>query len=316
MMIPQLNAMYKGDYSRKKTLVDYGFRLPSTLDNRPLKFNEFIQYNNQIVYISATPSQYEIDDSYGLVIHQIIRPTGLLEPIISIHKTENQIENIIDELKKQIAKKERSIILTTTIRMSEELAKFLIEKEIKTAYIHSELKTLERAEIIRKLRKGIYDVIVGINLLREGIDIPEVSLVMVLDADQESFFRSHRSLMQICGRAARNVNGRVILYADKITKAMHQTIELSASRRKLQESYNKKHNITPKTIKKPIPLPIIPNEEMKEINSIFNNKKQSIDKINNLIEDLTKKMLYASKKLDFEKAIKLRNIILELKTKI
>ena len=315
MMVPQLNAMYNGSMARKNNLVDFGFRLPSALDNRPLKFEEFSKFDYKKIFLSATPSEYEINLSHGLVSEQIIRPTGLLEPKIEIRKTKNQIENIVDSIIKQNKKNERTIILTTTIRMSEELTKYLQEKSFKASYIHSELKTLQRTEILRKLRKGIIDVVVGINLLKEGIDLPEVSLVLVLDADHESFFRSTKALIQIVGRAARNVNGNVVLYADKVTKAMAETIAISDARRELQTKYNKKHNIIPKTIIKPIPAPIVSDNNLSSINSLLTNNKINKREIQNLIEDFNKQMLTASKNLNYERAAQLRDIIIELKNK-
>lgn len=315
MMIPQLNAMYNGDRARKSNLVEYGFRLPSALDNRPLKFEEFQKYHNQKIYVSATPSQYEIDISHGLVAEQIIRPTGLLEPMIEIRPIKNQIEDIIDEIKIQNKKNERTIILTTTIRMSEELTKFLQAKKLKVAYIHSELKTLQRTEILRKLRKGIVDVVVGINLLKEGIDLPEVSLVIVLDADKESFFRSTKALIQIVGRASRNKNGRVIFYADRKTKAMNETMEISDKRRLIQKAYNKKHKITPKTIIKSIPAPIVSDGNLGAINLLLAKDKINKKNASKLIDDFTQQMLKASKDLNYERAAQLRDIIIELKTK-
>ncbi|MBZ4203829.1 excinuclease ABC subunit UvrB, partial [Mycoplasma sp. CH-Wi4] len=243
MMIPQLKAMYKGDRSRKQTLVDYGFRLPSALENRPLRFDEFeSEFDFQKVYISATPDEYELDQTNGVITPLFVRPTGLLNPLITVKPTKGQVEDIYDELQKQKTKGERSLILTTTKTLAEELTRYFMERNEKIAYLHSEHKTFERNEILRKLRKGIYDCVVGINLLREGIDLPEVSLIMVLDADNESFFRSTRSLIQITGRAARNSNGRVIFYGDSVSKSMKEAIEHNTLIRKIQEEYNKKHN--------------------------------------------------------------------------
>lgn len=313
MMIPQLNAMYNGDRARKQNLVDYGFRLPSALDNRPLKFSEFVEFHNQKIYVSATPGEYELSVSHGLVTNQIIRPTGLLEPQIDVISNDNLIENIMDKIKDQLNKKERTIILTTTIRTAEELTKFLQEKRIKVNYIHNELKTLQRSEILRKLRKGIIDVVIGINLLKEGIDLPEVSLVMVLDADKESFFRSTRALIQIVGRAARNKNGKVIFYGNKITKAMQETIDITNERRNYQKEYNKKHNIIPTTIIKPIPLPISTDGNKGALNLLLHNKKAKKKELEILIQDLRKQMLQASKAMNYERAAQLRDIILELK---
>ena len=313
MMIAQLNAMYNGDRARKQNLVDYGFRLPSALDNRPLKFSEFVEFHNQKIYVSATPGEYELSVSHGLVTNQIIRPTGLLEPQIDVISNDNLIENIMDKIKDQLNKKERTIILTTTIRTAEELTKFLQEKRIKVNYIHNELKTLQRSEILRKLRKGIIDVVIGINLLKEGIDLPEVSLVMVLDADKESFFRSTRALIQIVGRAARNKNGKVIFYGNKITKAMQETIDITNERRNYQKEYNKKHNIIPTTIIKPIPLPISTDGNKGALNLLLHNKKAKKKELEILIQDLRKQMLQASKAMNYERAAQLRDIILELK---
>ncbi len=317
MMIPQLNGMYNGDHARKMNLVDYGFRLPSALDNRPLKFEEFEKYDFQKIYISATPGNYELDLTNGEVVTQYIRPTGLLDPVIEIHPATNQVDDMYDELQKQIKNKARTIIVTTTKKTAEELTKFFQAKKIKIAYIHSEHKTLERNEILRKLRKGIYDVVIGINLLREGIDLPEVSLIMVLDADKESFFRSKSSLIQIVGRAARNENGRVIFYADSISKSMQATIDDNLMKREIQSKYNKKHNIIPHTIKKPIFEPIEGHDITNAIKLIQNQKSNSKKKeveIKKIIEDLRSEMKKAAEKLDFERATQLRDMILELET--
>ncbi len=314
MMIPQLNAMHNGDRSRKQNLVNYGFRLPSALDNRPLRFDEFDNYKFQRIFVSATPGDYEIDLVEGEIVSQIIRPTGLLDPTIEVFPSENQIENIYDRIQEQIKKNERSFILTTTKRTSEELTKHFQSLGVKIAYIHSDYKTFERNEILRKLRKGIYDVIVGINLLKEGIDIPEVSLIMVLDADKESFFRSKRSLIQITGRAARNVNGHVIFYADGISKSMKETIEDNNYKRSVQEKYNKENNIIPKTIIKPIPEPIQGHSLQSAIDHVLNtnNKKTKKVETKKLIEGLRKEMKEAAKKLEFERATEIRDIIIEL----
>ncbi|VEU75159.1 excinuclease ABC subunit B [Mycoplasmopsis maculosa] len=317
MMIPQLKAMFKGDNSRKKTLVDYGFRLPSALENRPLRFEEFEkEFDFQTIYISATPDEFELDKTHGVVTNLFVRPTGLLNPIIEVRKKENQVENIYDELQKQKEKNERTLILTTTKRFAEELTRYFLEKNEKIAYIHSEHSTFERNQILRKLRKGVYDCVIGINLLREGIDLPEVSLIIVLDADQESFFRSTRSLIQIAGRAARNENGKVIFYADKMSKSMQETIDQNTEIRKIQEEYNKINNIIPKTIIKPIPEPIQGSGIEGSIDFYFKNttKKTSSGQPSReeLIKNLRKQMEQASKELDYERAIELRDIILEL----
>ncbi|MEE3928117.1 excinuclease ABC subunit UvrB [Mycoplasmopsis ciconiae] len=319
MMIPQIRGMYKGDYARKKNLVDYGFRLPSALENRPLKFDEFEEINLQKIYISATPGEYELDKSAGVVTRLYVRPTGLLDPIIETRSTKNQIEDIYDSLIKQRENDQRSMILTTTKRQAEELSNYLISKKIKAAYIHSEHNTFVRNEILRKLRKGVYEVVIGINLLREGIDLPEVSLVMVLDADKESFMRNTTSLIQIVGRAARNANGKVILYCDSISKSMQQTIDDNNEKRKIQIEYNQLHNITPKTIIKPIPEPIQGHDISNAIEAIL-AKQQASSKMSKsdkkskeeVIKKLREQMNQAAKELDYERAIELRDIILEL----
>lgn len=306
MMIPQIKGMYAGDRSRKETLVNYGFRLPSALDNRPLKLDEYEGFSQQRIFVSATPSDYEIDKTNGVVTEILIRPTGLLDPTIEVVSTNNQIEDIVDRVKNAINMKQRVFVLTITIRMAEELTRYLQEKSIKVAYIHNELKAFERNEILRKLRMGVYDVVIGINLLREGIDVPEVALILVLDADKESFFRSKTSLIQISGRAARNENGLVIFYADKMTKSMEEAIAITQYRRKIQKEYNKKHNIIPQTIKKDIPEPIYSDIISKtKISTLSKTQKKEY------INDLRKAMLDASKKLDFERAAQIRDLILE-----
>ena len=310
--LPQVRAMYNGDRARKNTLVDYGFRLPSALDNRPLKFEEFEKKINQVIYVSATPGDYELEKAENKV-DQIIRPTGLLDPTIEIRKTEGQIDNLIGEIKTRREKNERVLITTLTIRMSEELTKYLKELDIKVAYLHSEIKTLERLKIIRDLRLGKYDCIVGINLLREGLDIPEVSLIAILDADKEGFLRSERSLIQTIGRCARNANGHVIMYADNVTDSMKKAIEETSRRRKLQEEYNKENNIIPKTIIKEIGE-VISNEDEKELEKIEKEQKTDIINIES-IEKIEEEMKKAAKNLDFERAMELRDILLELKTK-
>ena len=315
--IPQVRGMFNGDRSRKQTLVDYGFRLPSALDNRPLNFEEFEQKIKQVIYVSATPGDYELKRSYEIV-EQIIRPTGLLDPLIEVRKTKNQIDFIMADLKKQISKHERTLITTLTIKMSEDLTAYLKENGIKVAYLHSEIKALERLEIIRNLRQGIYDVLVGINLLREGLDIPEVSLICILDADKEGFLRSERSLIQTIGRAARNKDGRVIMYADTITESMQKAIDETNRRRHIQEEYNRLHHITPTTIKKEIgeSLSIESdniNENINEIISVETFKKASKIEQKNIIATLEKQMKEAASKLNFEEAMSIRDIIFELK---
>ena len=310
--LPQVRAMYNGDRARKTTLVEYGFRLPSALDNRPLKFEEFEKKLDQIIYVSATPGDYELALSENTV-DQIIRPTGLLDPTIEIRKTEGQIDDLIGEIRKREQKNERVLITTLTIRMSEELTKYLKEMDIKVAYLHYEITTLDRMKIVNELRLGKYDCIVGINLLREGLDIPEVSLIAILDADKEGFLRSERSLIQTIGRCARNENGHVIMYADKITDSMKIAIDETSRRRKVQEEYNKKHNITPKTIKKEV-HELISNFDDKTLEKMQKTKKHDIIDIES-IEKIEQEMKKAAKELDFERAMQLRDILFELKTK-
>ena len=316
--IPQVRGMFNGDRSRKQTLVDYGFRLPSALDNRPLNFEEFESKINQVIYVSATPGDYELSRS-AEVIEQIIRPTGLLDPLIEVRPTKGQIDRIMFDIKERIKNNERVLITTLTIKMSEDLTAYLKEAGIKVAYLHSEIKALERLEIIRKLRKGTFDVLVGINLLREGLDIPEVSLICILDADKEGFLRSSRSLIQTTGRAARNANGKVIFYADNMTDSMKKCIEETSRRRKIQEEYNRINNIIPKTIIKDI------GEEVTIINDVSANvydeitvedyRKLSKIEQHKLIEKLEKQMKEAAKNLEFEEAMQLRDIIFELKSR-
>ena len=309
--IPQVKAMYNGDRARKMNLVDYGFRLPSALDNRPLKFEEFEEKINKVIYVSATPGDYEISKTNGQIVEQIIRPTGLLDPKIEVRPTKNQIDNLIEEIEKQNEKNERTLITTLTIRMAEELTNYLKSLNIKVAYLHNEVKTLERLKIIRELRIGKYDVIVGINLLREGIDIPEVSLIAIMDADKQGFLRSARSLIQTIGRAARNASGRVIMYADTVSDSMKEAIYETERRRSIQEKYNEKFNITPKTIIKEIPE-VISNETEKKIEREEKlSKKEKMD----LIDSLTKEMKQAASNLDFERAMELRDIIFDIENK-
>ena len=312
--IPQVRGMYNGDRSRKQTLVDYGFRLPSALDNRPLNFQEFESKIDQVIYVSATPGDYEVENS-NEVIEQIIRPTGLLDPLIEVKPTIGQIDDIIFNLKDQIAKGEKTLITTLTIKMSEELTRYLKEVGIKVAYLHSEIKALERLEIIRKLRMGVYDCIVGINLLREGLDIPEVSLVMILDADKEGFLRSERSLIQTIGRAARNANGKVIMYADKMTDSMANAIKETYRRREIQEEYNKANGIVPQTIIKEIGEALIITQEEKQTDTIMDsdlNKMTLVEK-RQLVKTLEEQMRQASRSLNFEEAMMLRDAIIEIK---
>ena len=307
--IPQIRGMYNGDHARKKMLVDYGFRLPSAMDNRPLKFDEFEQKINQVICVSATPGDYELEKTNQKFIEQIIRPTGLLDPIIEVRPTKNQIDNLVEEIESHKQKNERVLITTLTIRMAEELTQYLKKIDIKVAYLHSEIKTLERLKIIRNLRIGTYDVLVGINLLREGLDIPEVSLVAIMDADKQGFLRSDRSLIQTIGRAARNANGKVIMYADEISNSMEIAIEETKRRRKIQMEYNKKHNITPTTIKKEIP-DIVKNEEKVEKPKTKMTKKEK----QNYLANIEKEMKEAAKNLDFERAMELRDILFEIES--
>ena len=302
--LPQIRGMYNGDRSRKENLVEYGFRLPSALDNRPLKYDEFTKKIDQVIYVSATPGDEELNLTNNEVVEQVIRPTGLLDPTIEIRKTDGQIDDLVSEIRKRQEKNERVLVTTLTIRMSEELTAYLKELDISVAYLHSEVKTLERMQIIHDLREGKYDVVVGINLLREGLDIPEVSMIAIMDADKEGFLRSRRSLIQTIGRCARNANAHVIMYADKMTDSMKEAIDETARRRSIQEKYNKEHGIIPKTIKKNI-SEVISNIDKTKITQ----KKYSINKI----EELEKEMREAAKNLDFERAMELRDIIFEIK---
>lgn len=308
--LPQVRGMYRGDRSRKQTLVDYGFRLPSALDNRPLNFEEFNDKVDQVIYLSATPGDYELEKT-PYVVEQIIRPTGLLDPHIDVRPKQGQIDDIVAEIMKRIENKQRTLITTLTIKMSEDLTNYFKELGLKVAYLHSEIKSLERIEIIRDLRLGVYDVLVGINLLREGLDIPEVSLICILDADKQGFLRSTRSLIQTIGRAARNSDGQVIMYADKMSDSMTEAIEETKRRRQIQETYNKEHNITPRTIMKDVHESISIKQEVTEEKPISKMSKKEKEKV---ISDLEKEMRSAAKKLDFERAAELRDIIIELKT--
>ena len=316
--IPQLIGMYRGDRSRKETLVEYGFRLPSALDNRPLRFDEFEERVNQVIYVSATPGPYELSKAEQIV-EQIIRPTGLVDPEIIVRPARNQIDDLIGWIRDRIRKNERCIVITLTKRMSEDLTEYLLDIGIKARYIHSDMDALERVAVIRDLRMGVFDVIVGINLLREGLDLPEVSLVAILDADKEGFLRSERSIIQICGRAARNVNGTVILYADRITESMRRAIEESNRRRRIQLEYNKKHGITPETIKKEIDniLESVYEADYVKVPEIGEEEEryESIEDMEKEIERLKKEMKEAAKKLEFEKAALLRDKIKELEKK-
>ena len=310
--LPQVRGMYNGDRARKMNLVDYGFRLPSALDNRPLKYEEFEKKINQAIYVSATPGDLELEHTNNQYVEQIIRPTGLLDPTIEVRKTEGQIDDLVGEINERINKDERILITTLTIRMAEELTNYLKELDIKVAYLHSEVKTLERMQIIHDVRAGKYDVLVGINLLREGLDIPEVSLIAILDADKEGFLRSNRSLIQTIGRCARNANGHVIMYGDKITDSMQQAIDETARRRKIQEEYNKEHGIIPQTIKKEI-REVISNTDTKESKG---KKKITKKEIARNIENVEEEMREAARNLDFERAMELRDILFEMKSNL
>ena len=308
--VPQVRGMYNGDRARKMNLVEYGFRLPSALDNRPLKFDEFEKKMNQVIYVSATPGDYEMDKVKGKVVEQIIRPTGLLDPLIDVRSTKNQIDDLIEEIHTRIERNERVLVTTLTIRMAEELTNYLKNIDIKVAYLHSEVKTLQRMQIIHDLRVGKYDVLVGINLLREGIDIPEVSLIAIMDADKQGFLRSTRSLIQTIGRCARNSNGRVIMYADTISDSMKESIDETMRRRSIQEEYNHIHGIVPTTIMKEIRDVISNEEEVKELPKKKLSKKEKDD----MIDELEKEMKRAAADLDFEKAMELRDAIFELQS--
>lgn len=308
--LPQVRGMYNGDQARKQVLVEYGFRLPSALDNRPLKFDEFNKLINQAIYVSATPGNYEMELCNNKVVEQIIRPTGLLDPTIEVKPTKGQIDDLVSEIYKRKEKNERVLITTLTIRMAEELTKYLKDLEIKVAYLHSEVKTLERMKIIRDLRLGKYDVIVGINLLREGIDIPEVSLIAILDADKQGFLRSERSLIQTIGRAARNALGHVIMYADTISESMETAIKETSRRREIQNKYNEDHGIIPKTIIKEVHEIISNNKELEEAEPTKLSKKEKM----NLMIAIENEMKEAAKNLDFERAMELRDALYELKS--
>ena len=321
--ISQVHAMYGGDRSRKENLVEYGFRLPAAMDNRPLKFEEFESLQNQVLYVSATPADYELNKTQGVYVEQVIRPTGLLDPVIEVRSSENQIDDLIEEIQQRIEKDERTLVTTLTKRMAEELTKYLSRIQIRCRYIHSDVDTLERVEIMQDLRKGLFDVLVGVNLLREGLDLPEVSLVAILDADKEGFLRSERSLTQTVGRAARNLNGKAIMYADKITKSMQKTMDETAYRRKKQMAYNRAHNVKPKALNKSLDNALTQNsvssyyyeqEALKaaETESAYLTKPELEQKI----RDSRKLMEAAAKELDFIMAAKFRDQITEYKKKL
>jgi excinuclease ABC subunit B len=312
--IPQIRAMYNGDRSRKEKLVEYGWRLPSALDNRPLKFEEFLERINQAIYVSATPGPWEIERSKGVVVEQIVRPTGLLDPQVEVRPTAGQLEDLVREIQERKKRKERALVLATTKRLAEEVAEYLQERNIKAKYMHSELDAIERAKVVKELREGSIDVIVGVNLLREGLDLPEVSLVAILEADKEGFLRSYTSLIQMIGRAARNINGKAILYADRITPSMQKAIEETNRRREIQEKYNREHGITPKSIVKPV-KELLAIEELDYVRLPMNlpkdikNEEDLIEKISRL----EKEMWECAKRWEFEKAAKLRDEIKKLR---
>ena len=332
--IPQIRAMYGGDRARKQNLVEFGFRLPAAFDNRPLRFEEFHEMVNQAIYVSATPADYELEESNGVIVEQIIRPTGLLDPLIVVRPSENQIDDLMDEIIECIKREERILVTTLTKRMAEELTDYLINNGIKTSYIHSDVATLDRVKIMNGLRSGEFDVLVGVNLLREGLDLPEVSLVAILDADKEGFLRSHRSLTQTAGRAARNVNGKVIMYADTITESMQKTIDETERRRLIQMKYNEEHGITPQQIKKSIKSLLTNdtanNNTTKEYsiseNELNSNKvmlaadeivvKMSKEQLRKSIQYTTELMKQAAKDLDFLQAAQYRDEILKLQEQL
>ena len=317
MTIPQVRGMYNGDRARKETLVEYGFRLPSALDNRPLTFAEFESHIDQVVFVSATPGEYELAHSKE-PIEQVIRPTGLLDPEIELRPSEHQVDDLMNEIRLRIQKHQRTLVTTLTKRMAEDLTEFLVEAGVKTAYIHSDVGTLERSDILRELREGVYDVLVGINLLREGLDLPEVSLVAIIDADKEGFLRSESALIQTIGRAARHVEGKVIMYGDKVTGAMRYAIDETERRRVIQSRYNEEHGITPHSVNKLIDeglRAVIPVDESKAKPKL-NLNKIPIDEYQHLISELTGQMEIAAANLEFEQAAELRDTISEIKQRL
>lgn len=321
--VPQIRGMYNGDQARKRVLIDHGFRLPSAADNRPLKAEEFWHKVHQCIFVSATPSQWEIDQSESNISQQIIRPTGILDPEIFIRPTENQIDDLLGEVKKRIAKKERVLITTLTKRMAEDLTNYLQERDIKVRYLHSEIQSIERIEIIQGLRAGEFDILIGVNLLREGLDLPEVSLVVIMDADKEGFLRSEKSLIQTIGRAARHVNGEAILYADNLTDSMERALNETERRRKLQLAYNKKNNIIPRSISKKSSssilefLDITRRLNSEQLETVYNHIEEvTLDKIPDLIKQFEEQMKTYAKELEFEKAAEMRDKIKNLRAKL
>ncbi|MEE8409998.1 MAG: helicase-related protein, partial [Myxococcota bacterium] len=311
--VPQIGGMYRGDRARKETLVEHGFRLPSALDNRPLRFDEFDGRLDRIIYVSATPSDYEIEQSEGVVVEQIIRPTGLVDPAVHIRPARNQVDDLLEEIRKRVAKKQRVLVTTLTKRMAEDLTEFYGEAGVRVRYLHSDIVTLERVEILRDLRLGTFDVLVGINLLREGLDLPEVSLVAILDADKEGFLRSERSLVQTIGRAARHIDGTAILYADTVTKSIRAAVDETTRRRQLQLEYNVDHGITPKTIEKSIrEMPAVLRDEVDPMQKLALDEPPPLEKLPAMISGLRKEMLAAASELEFEHAAELRDRIRDL----
>ena len=327
--VPQIGAMYGGDQARKRNLVEYGFRLPAAKDNRPLKYEEFCELTHQVIYVSATPAEYELEQSEGIVVEQLIRPTGLLDPVIDVRPTENQVDDLMEEIQQRIERDERTLVTTLTKRMAEELAEYLLRNGIRTAYIHSDVDTLERVQILNNLREGLYDVLVGVNLLREGLDLPEVSLVAIIDADKEGFLRSHRSLTQTVGRAARNINGKAIMYGDTITGSMQKTIDETNRRREIQLRYNEEHHIVPQQIKKDRTMgDLIQVQQQSESRAYIEPTIDYLqaaepdltlmtkDQLEARIKNVEKKMNEAAKRLDFVEAALLRDEMLRLKANL
>jgi excinuclease ABC subunit B len=328
--VPQIGAMYGGDRARKTNLVEYGFRLPAAFDNRPLTFEEFQKEVHQVIYVSATPADFELEESEGVVVEQVIRPTGLLDPEIEVRPSEHQIDDLLEEIRIRIERQERVLVTTLTKRMAEELSEYLLNHDVKTAYIHSDVATLDRVQILEKLRQGEYDVLVGVNLLREGLDLPEVSLVAILDADKEGFLRSRRSLVQTAGRAARNINGRVIMYADTITRSMQETIDETNRRRMKQLRYNEEHHITPKQVQKSLKSSLSRDDrpDIKELKLTAATsqpvgiaadpivERMTRPQIEKLIAETTKRMKEAAKQLDFLQAAQYRDEIIRLQKEI
>jgi excinuclease ABC subunit B len=331
--VPQISAMYGGDRSRKKNLVEYGFRLPAAFDNRPLTFDEFQKMTHQVIYVSATPADYELAEAEGIVVEQVIRPTGLLDPDIEVRPTENQIDDLMEEIQQRAEKKERVLVTTLTKRMAEELTEYLLNHHVQTAYIHSDVATLDRVKILEDLRNGVYDVLVGVNLLREGLDLPEVSLVAILDADKEGFLRSHRSLTQTAGRAARNVNGKVIMYADTITVSMQLTIDETSRRRTKQLHYNEEHGITPKQIVRTLKQTALHHDDRPDIKELKRStlstampmtgiaadpivERMTRQQLQKSIENTTKLMKEAARQMDFLQAAQYRDEIIRLQQEL